>query len=57
MTIVKVTYTNDTEWTFEDVHSVNYNYNGVGEIQIDHGKYHHTYTTIFIQDVETIHII
>ncbi len=55
---VRILFKNKTiEKIYEEVRIINYNYNGVGDIQIEHGKYQVDYSYIDIKTIERMSVI
>ena len=54
---IKIQFKNGEKMEFDHVHYINYNYNGVGEIQIKHGKYHYQEDNFLITNIETFRVI
>lgn len=58
MSRVKIKIKNTShEFVYDDVINLNYNYNDVGDIQIEYGKYQKDYAHFMIKDVERMDII
>ena len=55
--VYKDTRDEDSIERIEDVISISYNYNQVGDIHILYGKYHTKDKTIFTKDIERFSVI
>ena len=52
-----VWYKDGKDERFEDVLDISYNYNGVGDIQFEYGKYQKTRKCLFTKEVERFLVI
>lgn len=50
--VLKVWYKDGSEDRFEDVLDISYNYNGVGDVAFQYGKYQKTRKCLFTKDIE-----